>query len=521
MTLCIVLSHVSGLAAKLDFSLVSFVVGALYGGKFIASIMTLVYGLLTIYLADRPWELAGIVTTVMVIVPILFVCIGRFGRALLRKKQQLAISLGLGGILLYLLGSLVFTVATGTFREASLYQESTAAGIAVLGISPLLIYLIESVKEKQRLHHELQQMSANYRIEVQKLQQFIDNTPLGVIMVDKAGKITHINDMALTHMGNNRDQTVTDMVGLPLDGLQEGPQGDLHTTMLRNALHGNETVSEIVRQDNKIYIKTGFSVKDIRSHEIIGAVLIAHDITEISQLRDEVGRMERLSLVGQMAASITHEIRNPMAVIRGFVQLMKERSPDSQKEYFRIILEELDRANGIINDFLSLAQNRIVDKERSSLNSIINELMPLLWADANMRGQTIELGLDEKVPDLELNAKEIKQLILNLARNGMEAMDEKGRMKISTRCIGQVVEMTVEDSGCGIPADKLERLFEPFYTTKSRGTGLGLPLCLSIVERHHGKIEVQSREGEGTIFRVKLLCNQEDRIQKGPSAHPK
>ncbi|WP_020619670.1 ATP-binding protein [Paenibacillus daejeonensis] len=521
MILCILFAYGTDFAIKFDFSLVSYILGALYGGKLIAILMTLVYGLLKFTLADSPWEAAGFAMGFAFIVPFLFVYMHRFKLASRRKKQRLVVLLGLGSIGAYLVGALIYLLWSATAVHTMIFLESLATIVALVGISIIFIFLIESVKDKQQLQYRLQQMSTNYRNEVQKLQQFIDNTPLGVVIVDKDGDITHINEMAMSQMPEDSAKNGTaDMIGRSLDGLQEEMNNDLHASMLMSVLNGNDSVSEIVQQDNKMYIKTGFSVKDARNHEIIGAALIAHDITEVSQLRDEVGRMERLSLVGQMAASITHEIRNPMAVIRGFVQLMKERSPENQREYFRIIIEELDRANGIINDFLSLAQNRIVEKESSSLNHIIGELMPLLWADANLRGQTIELGLDEAVPDLDLNVKEMKQLILNLARNGMEAMDEKGRMKINTRFLGDVVEMRVEDTGCGISKDKQERLFEPFYTTKSRGTGLGLPLCLSIVERHHGKIEVQSKEGEGTTFRVVLRCQPNKRIESGSSAHP-
>nr|WP_260440176.1 HAMP domain-containing sensor histidine kinase [Cohnella lubricantis] len=203
-----------------------------------------------------------------------------------------------------------------------------------------------------------------------------------------------------------------------------------------------------------------------------------------------------------MAASITHEIRNPMAVIRGFVQLLNERSTSEQNSYFHIILQELDRANGIINDFLSLAQNRIVEKNVSDLHSLLEDLLPLLQADANMRGQQIELSLCEQLDPLELNVKEIKQLVLNLARNGMEAMDDKGVLRIETHNLPDRIELRVTDNGVGIPPEKLERLFEPFYTTKTNGTGLGLALCLSIMERHNGKIHVVSKIGEGTTFIV-------------------
>ena len=505
MFLCIIMALGTEFVVELDFSMVSFIVGSLYGGKALAVVMTIVYGMLKLSLAERPWEPAGFTAFLIYIFPMLMIYIPRFQQASTRIKKRIAATLGLIGIPVYWLGCMTYFLLSDDAWNGYIFRESLATGIAHLGSSLFLIFLIESVKEKQRLHQKLQQMSMNYRNEVQKLQQFIDNTPLGVIIVDTKGEITHINEIAVAQIpGKQSPRGPTDMIGRSLTGLQEELNNELHAGLLVSVLQGEETLTEIVQQDNKMYIKTSFSVRDAKNHAIIGAALIAHDITELSQLRDEIGRMERLSLVGQMAASITHEIRNPMAVIRGFVQLMKERSDDNQKEYFRIIIEELDRANGIINDFLSLAQNRIVEKESGSLNQIIGDLMPLLWADANLRGQSIQLELDERVPNLELNIKEMKQLILNLTRNGMEAMSEKGVLSISTHYLDGKVEMKVEDTGCGISQDKVERLFEPFYTTKSRGTGLGLPLCLSIVERHRGKIEVESAEGQGTAIRVIL-----------------
>ena len=128
---------------------------------------------------------------------------------------------------------------------------------------------------------------------------------------------------------------------------------------------------------------------------------------------------------------------------------MRERSANHQQEYFRIIMDELDRANNIINDFLSLAQNRVIEKECCSLHDIINEVLPLLWADANLRGQEIELDLSDNFPLLMLNGKEIKQLLLNLGRNGMEAMDQNGMLCIRTRVFLDRVELSVIDSGCG------------------------------------------------------------------------
>jgi PAS domain S-box-containing protein len=394
------------------------------------------------------------------------------------------------------------TARSMTSEEASFF--AVHAVLYCLAVSTM-IFLSENFLEKQALLNELLQISTDYRLEVQKLQQFIEETPLGVIFVEQGGLITHINEKAIRIYRQKVSEIGREqLLGQPFSVLSDDGEIDVLSRLIGEALSGRKTTSELVQRNDKMFLKSALSIRDIQSGQITGAAIILHDVTELTRLRDEITRMERLSLVGQMAASITHEIRNPMAVIRGFVQLMRERSPQSQQDYFRIVIDELDRANSIINDFLSLAQNRVIEKMNCSLHDIINEILPLIWADANLRGQSVELELAERMPLLMLNEKEMKQLILNLARNGMEAMAGSGTLRLRTAVDAEGVELRVIDSGIGIPKEKLERLFEPFYTTKTRGTGLGLPLCLSIVERHGGQISVNSSEGKGTEFIVRF-----------------
>ena len=381
---------------------------------------------------------------------------------------------------------------------------------ATLSATWLSIFMIENVKEKQLLHMEVKRLSANYRDEVEKLQQFIDETSFGVIVIDREGRITNFNGMATQLLCLRQEYTgAKQLLGAPFPVIFQSGQCDACVKMLYQALNGNKSsLVPFVSGDKKLLLST-ISLRTSLNGQNTGAALIAQDVTELRQLQDEVGRMERLSLVGQMAASITHEIRNPMAVIRGFVQLIQERSPKNQQEYFRIIMEELDRANMIISDFLSLAQNRSLTMEPSSLHDIINELIPLLNADANMRGQTIEVSLCKDLPMIMLNDREIKQLFLNISRNGMEAMGDKGSLRISTSYYGSKIELRIADQGVGISPDQMKHLFEPFFSTKTQGTGLGLPLCLSIAERHNGRIDVESKEGEGTAFIVTFFLPEE------------
>ncbi|WP_154666040.1 ATP-binding protein [Paenibacillus pinihumi] len=503
MLLGVLISRDSFEGYQIDFQMVPFVLGSLYGGFAVALLLSVIYLAVQAFLITNFWEYIEFLSFLLLAMPLIFIAVHRFKLLGRSGKQKLAV--GLGGLLVLLNHGILALQLSG---EGRAWDEQFIAFLVFSFIGFMLliwiaVILIESVIEKQQLQDQLQRMSTNYRNEVQKLQQFIDMIPMGVVIVDAGGEVTHLNEAALQVMGSSLNGIRRqELVGRSIAKISDTFMKETAGKLLFEALNGEDTASSIVETGSRTYINTGFGVRDLQSQDIIGAALIVHDITEISHLRDEFGRMERLSLVGQMAASITHEIRNPMAVIRGFIQLMKERSPEHHRDYYRIVMDELDRANAIINDFLSLAQNRIVHKEKSSLNHIVRELVQLLWADANLRGQTIEIELDETLPMLEINEKEIKQLILNLARNGMEAMGNNGVLVLRTRLQPNMIQLQVADSGCGIPKEKMERLFEPFYTTKTRGTGLGLPLCLSIVERHQGKIAVDSDEGEGTVFTV-------------------
>lgn len=495
-----------------DFRLIPLFLGSLYGGPYTPAILTLSYAVMQILRWEGQWTLLEIGGMLLIMLPLLIYIRSIYQAAAWWRKLRHV-------MLLTAVMVVIQASAFGFFQQAfpaseeHIYVKLLIHFILCFIMTGTAFYMFETFNERQQLREELERISNKYRIEVQKLQQFIDKTPLGVLFTDQSGRITHMNDIAAKTMlfqlengeGDRTDRASesaanTALRDRDLNLLAEGANQSVLNKQLTQALGGQAATAEIIQHQDKMYMQTSISVRDIENNEVVGAAIISHDVTEINRLRDELGRMERLSLVGQMAASITHEIRNPMAVIRGFVQLMKERSPSGQQDYFRIVIEELDRANSIINDFLSLAQNRMSEKEYCSLHDILNEILPLLWADANMRGLTIELDLAQEMPELLLNEKEIKQLILNLARNAMEATDYNGVLKLSTSVEEYFVELHVIDYGCGIPQEQIDRLFEPFFTTKSKGTGLGLPLCLSIVERHGGQIRVESEEGAGTTF---------------------
>ena len=240
------------------------------------------------------------------------------------------------------------------------------------------------------------------------------------------------------------------------------------------------------------------------TEELSGALAIYQNITEYEKIRSEMAKLDRLNLIAEMAAGVAHEIRNPLTVIKGYLQYLQKKIPDSIKEQFQTILTEVACIEAIISNFLSLAKNTLSRKEISNLNEIIMDILPLIQAEANRCNILVKLNLADQLLDQLLDEKEIKQVILNLCRNAFEAMSQQGILCLQTKLIDTMVVFVVSDTGCGIPQDKLDKIFNPFYTTKENGTGLGISICENIVKKHDGEIDVDSQENEGTKVTIRL-----------------
>lgn len=230
--------------------------------------------------------------------------------------------------------------------------------------------------------------------------------------------------------------------------------------------------------------------------------VVARDFTARKELETEMAHLERLSLIGQIAAGIGHEIRNPLTTVRGALQLLEWTAHENTAQYLQITLRELDRAVKIITEFLSLSKSqsrRIVQ----DLNQILSELMLLVGADARTGGKAVEF-IPGDIPMLELDEGEIRQLVLNLAHNGLEAMEEGGLLKVTTFRQGEDVFIEVHNNGAQIPPEIMKKVGTPFFTTKEKGTGLGLAVCHSIARRHNARLTWFSEES-GTTFILRFI----------------
>jgi len=246
-----------------------------------------------------------------------------------------------------------------------------------------------------------------------------------------------------------------------------------------------------------------FSTQKIMLQDEPCILIVMVDITDQVRNENELLRLDRLNLIGQMAAGIGHEVRNPMTTVRGFLQILSEKKECIKyQDYFSMMIEELDRANSIITDFLSLSSNKPSKVQVQNLNKIIDDLYPLLQADALNADNSVQW---EKLPitDLKINRSEIHQLILNLVRNGIEAMKKGGQVTIKTFTDGEETVLAIKDQGTGIEPEVLDRIGTPFLTTKEKGTGLGLATCYTIAERNNAWIDVDT-SSSGTTFFVRF-----------------
>ncbi|MBC9783160.1 PAS domain S-box protein [Heliobacterium chlorum] len=231
---------------------------------------------------------------------------------------------------------------------------------------------------------------------------------------------------------------------------------------------------------------------------------VTNDISEIKRFQQEFSRLDRLNLIGQLASGIGHEVRNPMQTVRGFLQLMQRKKEYSRDEpYFELMITELDRANSIITEFLSLSKKQSDNLLEKDLNKILDKLSPLLLAQALNENKEIEMKLGQ-VPTILADEKEITQLLLNLVKNGFDAMEERKKLFLRTYVdVDGLVVLEVKDQGRGIARELQDKLGTPFVTNKDNGTGLGLAVSYSIADRHRAKINFETGS-EGTTFYVKF-----------------
>lgn len=271
----------------------------------------------------------------------------------------------------------------------------------------------------------------------------------------------------------------------------------------------DELVGLLVVADERI--RDAFSPEDIARLEALALQLGL--VVENSRVYSRMKEKDRLAVLGQMAAGLAHEIRNPLGAIKGAAQLLADPGPgveldESSREFVGIIIEEVDRLNGVVGSVLDLARETTGSVAPIDVNGVVRRTLQVLgaeWAELTLEVTT---KLDDELPRASIPAEQLRQVMINLLQNASQALSGSGHIEVRTRTRrrggGTFVTISVSDDGPGISGPALKNIFLPFFTTKDGGTGLGLAICQRIVQGAGGRIEVRSREGEGTTFDVVL-----------------
>lgn len=364
----------------------------------------------------------------------------------------------------------------------------------------LFAELIEIDGEKL-LISTLTDITARKNAEERFSQAFNANPSPMVISRFPDGVFLDVNEAWVETLGYQREEVVgraPGEIGLWVDPVDD----EKLTALLRTRKKVRNQELAVRRKDGQA--RTLLICKDFITvngeRQVLGAMT---DVTQNKKLETELARLDRLTLIGEMAAGVAHEVRNPLTVIKGYLQFLSRKATQDTREQFAVVLDELVRVEKIIGDFISLARTKASEQREVDLNAMISDVFPLIYADAVSRSIEVRVCYNP-IPKIIADEKEIKELILNLSRNGLEASGQQGRLTIATAFEAGEVILRVTDNGCGIPQDKHQKIFDPFYSTKDDGTGLGLAVCASVADRHGGVIEVESREGSGTAFIVKL-----------------
>lgn len=332
----------------------------------------------------------------------------------------------------------------------------------------------------------------NRRSAEERFTILFHTNPCMMAITTLAGKYVDVNKAFIENTGMSRDDIINRTISSVHLGDGGSIAGKLRQMMEDHRQIRNEEIHYVTNSQER---KTAYMSADIIDFGVNKCALITlTDITERRSLEREWLRLERLNLIGQMAASIGHEIRNPLTTVRGYLQLFQKRKDSmAMTDAAAVMIEELDRANTIITEFLTMAKNKRSELSNANLNAIITDLLPRLSTTADQYGRTIQAKLGT-IAELPLDAREIRQVILNLVQNAIEATECGGTITIRTTQVNKEVILTVENDGKKIPPEVMDKLGTPFFTTKDTGIGMGLAICYSIVARHKAKLIVESTD---------------------------
>lgn len=390
----------------------------------------------------------------------------------------------------------VNAIAAGNFQATINIQNKDELGLLAARVNSMGRNLLEYTTQLKNTASELRNTK-------QYLESFFNHTSDAIHVVDLDGIIIQVNNAFETIFG----WQWAEVVGSALPNIPEEHQAAYKDIIAIIMNGGSVTDYETVR-----YTKSGevidisMTVSAIRDEqeEIIAIATISRNITLRKQTEEMILRSEKLSIVGQLAAGVAHEVRNPLTTLRGFVQYQKQTG-SLTPAHLDLMLEELDQINMIVSEFLVIAKPQANNYSSLDVYSLVSGIMLLLDSEAKQNHVELELLSETDVPAITGVADQLKQVFINIVKNGIEAMPNGGKLtaQIAGRGGNEVV-IQFTDEGSGIPEEDMRRLGEPFFTRKPHGSGLGVMVSQQIIANHNGRISFHSKAGEGTRVEISL-----------------
>jgi two-component system sensor histidine kinase HydH len=382
--------------------------------------------------------------------------------------------------------------------EAAIADELHTS--AIIGILTVLIgaggfaglFWAEDYRRSRRLLRDTQAFAS----------EVVTCLPLGLLTTDPAGRVMLANAAAAALIGKPSEEIEgeflaihggVDWAGLAAESEKQG--GALEREVMLAAPDGRNVpvgiaASRVVNSDG----------------HFLGHLFLLRDLGELRRLQEQVRRNERLSALGNLAAGVAHEIRNPLSSIKGFATYLAGKVQGQDREAAHSMVQETDRLNRVVSELLEFARPGELKLRDEDLGRVVERALRLARADIAAKGIVVEFTHDGTLPPIPLDPERMTQALLNLILNAVQAMNQDGTLHISTvrdQAEG-LVSLRIEDTGHGMPSEVVRDIFNPYFTTKSSGTGLGLAIVHRIVEGHGAAIKVVSTVGQGTAFTIEL-----------------
>lgn len=338
----------------------------------------------------------------------------------------------------------------------------------------------------------------------------VENMPMGLVAIDPEEQIASFNQTAESMLGISADQAFGNRLPeiLPLSFQ------DFFNQLKTESGPINRELEASLNNERALPLEVIGTALTGEDGAALGWVILFRDLTEIQHLKKEIARSQRLASIGRLAAGVAHEIRNPLSSIKGFATYFKERYRDTPRDQqtAEIMIQEVERLDRVIGQLLEFARPMSIQKRATQLDVLIRHSMKMVEGDARQKGITLNVESDPRINTVQIDPDRIKQVLLNLYLNALEAMEGGGELSVACHRVdtNQSIQITVSDTGPGIKPEDLPHLFDPYFTTKTSGTGLGLAIVHKIIESHKGEIQVKSRRGEGTTITMVIPQALED-----------